>query len=131
MSALTWTCSEWGAVGADKLDAAWTHVGHHRVVREAGRRLGGLQAPVPILMQRLRPALRPAGFCPVLAGGVGENGGYAELHLEVQKVIPRVLKEQVLGKEDRRQFLGRFPPAGYTTKGRETLPKGGVLTPHE
>lgn len=90
-------------------DAAWTYVGHHRALRAAGGRLEGLW--IPAGGRRLHRALRSAGHGPVLPGRVGQDGGYAQLHLEVQEVIPGVLNKQVLG----RQRVREAPcPAGRT-----------------
>lgn len=60
-------------------EGPWTYMGHHRVLRKAGDGLGGLQLPDPIStpLQRLHLAIRSTGFCLLLPGSMGENGGYA------------------------------------------------------
>lgn len=64
-----------GRTHSNTQDAGWTYVGHHCVLGAAGSRLGGLWVPAP--GQKLHPALQSTGFCPVLAGSVGENSGDA------------------------------------------------------
>lgn len=64
-----------------------THMGHHRALRVAGSRQRAFRVPT----------LGSTGSSPVLPGGVGENRGHTQFHLEVQEVIPGVLEKQVLG----------------------------------
>jgi hypothetical protein len=82
-------------------------MGHHHVLRKAGDWLRGLHLPIPVPapVHRLHPALGSTGFCPLLRGRVGKNSGYAQFHLEVQKVIPGVLKKQVLSKQKTEKVL--------------------------
>lgn len=85
------------AVACHALGPGWTYVHHHRVLGVAGSGLGRLC--MPVAWRRFCHVPRRASFRPVLAGGVGEDGAYAQLHLEVQEVVPGVLEKQVLGKQ--------------------------------
>lgn len=90
-------------------DPGWTYVGHHGALGEAAGRLGGCW--VPTGGWRLQHPLGSIGCGPVLLGSVGQDGGYAELHLEVQEIIPSVLKKQVLQRQGMRD-TPRLSPVG-------------------
>lgn len=95
-------------------DTGGTYVRHHRVVRVAGGRLGGLWAPVP--RRRLSPTRGRTG----LTGGMGEDGSDAQLHLEVQEVVPGVLEEQVLRQAGAQHRPQAALPGGTGGRGQRS-----------
>ena len=105
------TQDAWRPVGhGNSRDTGWTYVGHHGALEAAAGRLGGCW--VPARGWRLQPTLRTTGRSPVLPGSMGQDGGYAELHLEVQEVIPGVLKKQVLQRQGTRDARSLSPAGG-------------------